>query len=63
MQRPSTHQRGFTMLEALVSMAVFLSLLTAVLVTYSPSRQIYKSGALKADVQQNARLAMAVDGP
>jgi type II secretory pathway pseudopilin PulG len=52
-------QRGFTMLEALTSMALFFSLVAAVLITYGPSRSLYTGGATRAEVQQNARLAMA----
>jgi Tfp pilus assembly protein PilW len=54
-----TAERGFTILEALVSLAVFVALLAAILSTYAPARAMYRGGVRIADVQQNARLAMA----
>lgn len=57
--RSANCQRGFTVLEALVSLAIFLAVVTAVLSSYTPSRQLYVRGQHRADVQQNARLAMA----
>lgn len=54
-QRP---QNGFTVLEALISMLLFLAVLTSVLGVYTPSKLIYARGEAKTDVQQNARLAM-----
>jgi type II secretory pathway component PulJ len=52
-------QRGFTVLEALISLVIFLAVVTAVLSSYTPSRTIYMRGQHRTDVQQNARLAMA----
>jgi type II secretory pathway pseudopilin PulG len=52
-------QRGFTVLEALISLVIFLAVVTAVLSSYTPSRYIYLRGQHRTDVQQNARLAMA----
>jgi type II secretory pathway pseudopilin PulG len=51
-------QAGFTILEALISLTIFLAVVAAVLSTYAPSRTIYARGERKADIQQNARLAM-----
>ncbi len=58
-RRREHRQAGFTVLEALVSMTVFLGILTIAMTIYSPSRLIYARGERKADMQQNARLAMA----
>lgn len=52
-------QAGFSVLEAIVSMALFLVVLTGVLSIYTPSRLIYARGEAQTDVQQNARLGMA----
>lgn len=52
-------QRGFTLIEALISLMVFFALLTAILTTFGPTRQLYTRGERKVEVQQNARLAMA----
>ena len=52
-------QRGFTVLEALVSLLLFVVVLTAALSIYTPSRMIYAKGEIRTDVQQNARLAMS----
>jgi Tfp pilus assembly protein PilW len=53
-------QRGFTILEALIAMTVFLAILTAVVTVYAPTRLLYTRGERRSDAQQNARLAMAV---
>ncbi len=52
-------QRGFSVLEALVSLGVFLGILTIVMTIYAPSRRIYNRGEGMADIQQNVRLAMS----
>ena len=52
-------QRGFSILEGLISMVIFLGIMTIVMSVYAPSRLIYVRGERKADMQQNARLAMA----
>ena len=52
-------QRGFTLLESLISLSIFLVMLASVLVVYAPSRLLYARGERRSDVQQNARLAMA----
>lgn len=51
-------QGGFTLLEALISLFIFLAVLTAVLSIYEPSHKIYARGERRADAQDNARLAM-----
>lgn len=54
-----TNERGFSVLEALISLVLFVIVLTAALSVYMPSRMIFTRGERKTDVQQNARLAMA----
>jgi hypothetical protein len=51
--------RGFTVLEALISLLLFVVILTSVLSVYGPSRVLCARGETQTDVQQNARLAMA----
>jgi type II secretory pathway pseudopilin PulG len=59
LRRTNERASGFTLIEALVSMTIFLALLTAVLSAFGPSRELYTRGERKVDVQQNARLAVA----
>jgi Tfp pilus assembly protein PilW len=58
-RRSSGSQAGFSVVEALVSMAIFLFVLLAVFTTYTPNREIQARGETRVDVQQNARLALA----
>jgi type II secretory pathway pseudopilin PulG len=51
--------RGFTTVEALISFAILLIILTGVLDVYARSRQIFARGERKADIQQNARFALS----
>jgi type II secretory pathway pseudopilin PulG len=55
----SRTERGFTTIEALVSFVILLLMLAAVLEVYSQSRQVFTRGERKADLQQNARFAIA----
>jgi hypothetical protein len=52
-------ERGFSVVEELVAMALFLIVFLAVVATYVPNLAIHNSGERKVDVQQNARLALA----
>lgn len=52
-------QSGFTIIEALVSTALFAIAFLAVLMTYSQNRRIYADSTRRIDLQQNARLAVA----
>jgi len=52
-------EHGFSLIEALVSMTIFLFVLIAVLSIYSQSHRLYAHGERTADVQDNGRLAMA----
>ncbi|MCP3982306.1 MAG: prepilin-type N-terminal cleavage/methylation domain-containing protein [bacterium] len=57
--RTACRQHGFSLLEAVISLALFLVVLTITLSIYKPSRLLYTRGERKTDVQQNARLGMA----
>lgn len=52
-------QRGFSLLEALISLTIFLLALTATFSLYLPARQLYAHGDQRTQLQQNARLALA----
>ncbi len=49
---------GFTLLEVLITATVFLIVLAAVYQIYISNQITYAKGALKADLQQNARAAL-----
>jgi type II secretory pathway pseudopilin PulG len=51
-------EAGFSLVETLVSMAIFLFVLLAVFASYTPNRAIQARGERQVDVQQNARLAL-----
>jgi len=52
-------ERGFTVIEAIVSMAIFLVVLTGVLSFYDRTRLIHVAGEKKVITQQSARLSIA----
>lgn len=54
--------RGFTLIEILIALATFLIVLFAVYTTFESSRSTYAAGEQKADIQQNARIAMELMG-
>jgi len=58
MYHPSSSQKGFTLVELLVYIALFLVILGSVYGILEANRSTYVSGERKADVQQNARVAM-----
>ncbi len=58
MRAKRSGQSGFSLLEALVSLALFGVVLAAALGTYSQSRLLFTRSEIRTDVQQNARLAM-----
>ncbi len=59
MTRVCVHrQSGLTLLEVLISLSIFLLLLLGVYQLFDTSQATYSSGQMRADVQQNARLAM-----
>ena len=55
----TTSEKGFTLLEAIISMAIFLLVLVAVLTIYDSARRAYTRGDRRADIQMNARVALA----
>ena len=57
-RRFSADARGFTLIEILIALGIFLFVLFAVYTTFETSRSTYAAGEQKADIQQTARLAM-----
>ena len=51
-------RKGFTMIEVLVSLTIFVVVLLAIYQLFDTSHATYESGTRKQDVQQQARLAM-----
>ena len=51
-------QDGFTMIEMLIALSVFLLILMGVFQIFEPSNAAYVSSERKLGVQQNARIAM-----
>ncbi len=51
---------GFTIVELLISMAIFLVILLGVYLVFDTNRALYASGSRKVDVQQQARVALDV---
>ena len=58
--RPSRlrSQDGFTLVEVLIAMSVFLLILLGVFQVFEPSNTAYQSSQRKLSVQQNGRIAM-----
>ncbi len=54
--------QGFTLIEVLIAMSVFFIVLFAVYTTFDTSQATYAAGEQRADIQQNARVAMEVVG-
>jgi prepilin-type N-terminal cleavage/methylation domain-containing protein len=51
-------QDGFTLVELMVAMSIFLLILVGIFQVFDPSRNAYQVSERKLDVQQNARVAM-----
>jgi type IV pilus assembly protein PilW len=51
-------QDGFTLVELLTALSIFLLIVMAVLQIFEPSNLAYQSAQRKLDVQQNGRVAM-----
>jgi len=51
-------QGGFTLVELMVAMSIFLLILVGVFQVFDPSRNAYQVSERKLGVQQNARVAM-----
>jgi prepilin-type N-terminal cleavage/methylation domain-containing protein len=57
-QERSLQPRGFTLLEILVSMSIFLLIFLGIYEVFDTSHANYARGVRRVDVQQNARFAM-----
>ena len=55
---PLLGQNGFTLVETLTALAIFLLIVMAVLQIFDPSNVAYLSSQRKLNVQQNGRVAM-----
>lgn len=53
-------QDGFTLVELMVAMSIFLLILVGVFQVFEPSSRAYETSERKLGVQQNARVAMDV---
>jgi len=51
-------QAGFTLVELMVAMSIFLLILVGIFQVFDPSHRAYQASERKLDVQQNARVAM-----
>jgi prepilin-type N-terminal cleavage/methylation domain-containing protein len=51
-------QSGFTIVEVLVALSIFLLILMGIMQVFEPSNLAYQSSQRKLDVQQNGRVAM-----
>lgn len=58
MGRIKIQQKGFTLLELLVTLSIFLIILAAVYVMYVVNQTTYTRGENKVEVQQNARVSL-----
>jgi Tfp pilus assembly protein PilW len=56
--RASAAQSGFTLLEALVALVLFLFTVMTITLALDSNRRAYVRGEVKMDVQQNARVAL-----
>ena len=54
--------RGFSLAEILIALSTFFIVLFAVYTTFDTSQATYAAGEQRADIQQNARVAMEVVG-
>ena len=53
-------QAGFTIVEVLVALSIFLLILMGIMQVFEPSNLAYQTSQRKLDVQQNGRVAMDV---
>ncbi len=56
--RHQMNEQGFSLLETLVTVSIFLLVLFAVYTVFESSQSVYAKGEGKVDVQQSARAAM-----
>jgi prepilin-type N-terminal cleavage/methylation domain-containing protein len=59
MNSPSNRhgQRGMSLVEVLVALAIFVVIIVAALLLYDRSNRVFKTGVESADMQQNTRVA------
>jgi prepilin-type N-terminal cleavage/methylation domain-containing protein len=61
MRRPRrSSQNGFTIVEVLVALSIFLLILMGIMQVFEPSNLAYQSSQHKLNVQQNGRVAMDI---
>ncbi len=60
MNRRRRHSRGFTLVELLVAMAIFITLLAGIVVLFSGSLRAVRTGNQNIDIQEEARGALAI---
>ena len=53
-------QRGFTIVEVLVALSIFLLILMGIMQVFEPSNLAYQTSQHKLNVQQNGRVAMDI---
>ena len=56
--RRTERQNGFTLLEALIALAVFGLIMVCAFTLYASNQDAYRVGQSRAEVQQNARVAL-----
>jgi len=56
--RFAADHRGFTLMEVLIALSTFLIVLVAIYTSFASSQATYAAGEQKADIQQQARIAM-----
>ena len=59
-RRGTVRQAGFTIVEVLVALSIFLLILMGIMQVFEPSNSAYQSSQRKLNVQQNGRVAMDV---
>jgi prepilin-type N-terminal cleavage/methylation domain-containing protein len=57
-RRHPRRQSGFTIVEVLVALSIFLLILMGIMQVFEPSNLAYQTSQRKLDVQQNGRVAM-----
>ncbi len=57
-RRPLGNDKGFTLIEILIASAIFAMVLVGVYVIYDANQATYTRGEGRADLQQNARVAL-----
>lgn len=56
--KPDQCQKGFSLIELMISLVLFLLVLAGIFQLFESNRSTYATGEKRADVQQNARVAM-----